>query len=105
MARIKKVGISITPQATYQLSYTNHLGRQRRLRVGKDERYAQKLRLKLEDWLLDGKDPERELQKRRKAEESKRLPLVEFFNIFMKRHSVQLSDTMQENNRQWFKGI
>lgn len=95
MARFKKVGISITSHATYQLSYTNHLGRQRRLRVGKDERYAQKLRLKLEDWLLDGKDPERELKTLENLEAIQETKLLDFFPTFMERHGSFQSQSMQ----------
>lgn len=42
-----------------QLVFYTPAGERRRIWAGKDERRAHKLAAKFEDWLVDGKDPER----------------------------------------------
>jgi hypothetical protein len=44
----------------YQIDYISPDGWRRRLSAGRDFRVAIHLRIKYDNWLLDGKDPERE---------------------------------------------
>ena len=64
---------------TYALHYTNPLGKRRRLSVGKKHQHAQRLAVKFSDWLLDGMDPERELEKMKQRELSKIFHLMNSF--------------------------
>jgi len=57
MVRIKPVKI-IKRGHSYQLYYYNPRGERRRLSVGSDYQQIQRMVVKFNDWLLDGKDPE-----------------------------------------------
>lgn len=86
---IKKRGES------FQICFYNSFGERRRLSVGKDERYAQRLALKIENWLIDGKDPEREIERARLREQTQSMTIRDFFPVFMQRHGSQRSKSMQ----------
>jgi len=60
MAKIRTVRVVKTKYGTYALHFANHLGRRRRLSVGFNYQSAERLRIRYESLLLDGKDPERE---------------------------------------------
>jgi integrase len=105
MAHIKQVRITQTPQGTYQLGYVNHAGKQRRLRVGKEERYAQRLRLKFEAWLLEGKDPEREMERDKVREAARSVTIQQFYPVFMEQHGQRQSPSMQRLYRERFQAI
>ena len=68
MAKIKPVRIVKTKYCTYSLHFTNPDGRRRRLSIGKEYQYAQRLAVRFSDWLLEGKDPESEIEQAQKTE-------------------------------------
>ena len=71
MAKLTIVQIKRTQYGTFAIHYTNPDGRRRRFSVGKDERQAYRQADRFTDWLLDGKDPERELQSSMQRQERK----------------------------------
>ena len=90
---------------SYQLYYYTPEGRRRRLSVGKEYQLAQRLSVKFNDWLLEGKDPELELKRSRQIEEAKAITLKDFFPVFMERHGTHQSKSMQEIYHYRFKNI
>jgi len=106
MAKLKTtVRIVQTRYKTYALHFTNPDGRRRRLSIGPDGQIAQRHALRFTDWLLDGKDPERELEVARKQEQSQAITIREFFPEFMSRHGVQRSGSMRMSYRSSFKNV
>jgi len=81
----------------YQLYYYSPDGLRRRLSVGSDERQAQRLAVKFTDWLLEGKDPEREMERTRMVEQQRSITLREFYPSFMEHHGIEVSDSMKES--------
>ena len=82
--------------SSYQLYYYNPRGERRRISVGIDYQHAQRLAVKFNDWLMDGKDPERELKLSQQSEQAKEITIKEFFPVFMERHGIQQSIKMQQ---------
>ncbi len=80
---------------SYQLYYYNPRGERRRISVGNDYQQAQRLAVKFNDWLMEGKDPESELELTSKFEKARNITFREFLPIFMKRHGENQSPKMQ----------
>jgi integrase len=88
--------------ASYQLYYyttdttdtTDKI--RRRLSVGSDQQQAHRLKVKFEQWLLDGKDPEREMEKAKEVEAARSITLRELFPVFLNRHGRHQSRSMQD---------
>ena len=72
MAKIKTVRVVEIKYKTYALHFTNNLGKRRRFSVGLNKGNAEKLKIKFENFLLDGKDPEEEILKQ---EQKKKIQL------------------------------
>ncbi len=105
MAKFKPVHIKETKYGTYSLEFTNPNGRRRRLSVGKDLQYAQRLSVRFNDWLVEGKDPERELERIEQAERAKNITIREFFTVFMERHGSLQSQNMIDFYHQRYKNF
>jgi integrase len=84
----------------WTLDYFNPAGRRRRLTVG-SEQEAQKISARFTDWLLDGKDPEREIELAKRKEGARETTLREFFPVFMERHG----DLQGIKTRELYKGF
>ena len=95
MARLPKPVDIVKRGKVYRLHYYNPDGLRRRLTVGSDFHHAQRLAFKYTDWLLGGKDPEREMERAKQNEKAKQLTLREFFPEFMERHGRFQSRKMQ----------
>ncbi len=94
MAKLNTVKI-VKRGDSYQLCYYNPRGERRRLSVGSDYQQAQRLAVRFNDWLLDGKDPEIEIKKAQQKETQKAVSLKEFFPLFMERHGKTRSRKTQ----------
>jgi len=105
MAKIRNVEINKTKYGTYALHFTNNEGRMRRISAGKDRINAQRLAVKFSDWLLEGKDPEKEIQKMRQEEASMKMTLREFYPEYMHRHGNHQSKSMKVIYSNRFKNI
>ena len=86
--KIKKRGKS------YQLCYYNPRGERRRISTGSDYQQAQRMAVRLSDWLLEGKDPEREIKRAQQEEQKKLITLRELYPLFMQRHGSLQSKNM-----------
>jgi integrase len=95
MAKLNSVRIKKTEYGSYSLNFTNLEGRRRRLSVGENFSHAQRLAVRFEDWLLDGKNPEWELERLKQNERAKSITLREFYPMFMERHGSHQSVNMQ----------
>jgi hypothetical protein len=87
---------------TYQIDYRNPNGRRRRLSVGTSHRHAQRIVVRITDWLLDGKDPEREMERATRAEQARAVTVRAFFPTFMDRHGSRQSLRTQCTYRERF---
>lgn len=105
MAKFNPVRIVKTKYGTYSLHFTTPIGRRRRLSAGNDYPHAQRLAVKFNDWLLEGKDPEEEMEDMRRSEQEKMTTLREFFPVFMERHGRLRSPKMQISYRNSFKNV
>jgi len=83
-----------TKYKTYSLHFTNHLGQRRRLSVGSNYQGAERLRIRFESLLLDGKVPDKEMLKEVQKENVQSITIKEFFPIFMKVHGRLQSESM-----------
>ena len=90
---------------SWQLYYYAPSGERRRVSAGKDHQQAQRMCIRFMDWLLEGKDPEKEIKKAQQREQSRSMTLTEFFPVFMKRHGALRSKNMQRNYRAGFRNI
>ncbi len=90
---------------TYRLHYNSPDGRRRRLSVGKDFTQAQRLAVKYTDWLLEGKDPEREIKAAQRIEISKHLTIRDLFPRFMDEHGSLRQPKTQKSYKMSFKNI
>lgn len=81
---------------TYQLYYYNPDGYRRRLSVGPDRQQAQRLLIRFTDWLLEGKNPEREMERAQQKEQAKQVTLREFYPLFLEKHGSRQSKSMQK---------
>ncbi|MBW2059833.1 MAG: site-specific integrase [Deltaproteobacteria bacterium] len=105
MAKLKPARVVKTKYNTYALHFYSPNGRRRRLTVGSDPQMAQRLSMKFTDWLLEGKDPEVELEQAKKKGQVKAITLRDFYPTFMKNHGVHQSRSMQELYRYSFKNL
>ena len=105
MCKLRGVNVVKTKYGTYSLHYTNLDGIRRRLSVGPDEGFAYRRANQFEGWILEGKDPERELQRVRQEENAKQITLKEFFPEYMERHGPHLSERTKEQYRFRYKMI
>ncbi len=105
MAKLNSVRSVKTEYGTYSLHYVNPDGRRRRLSVGSDEQHAQRLAIRFNDWLLESKDPEQELERTEKAEKAKRITVRDFYPVFMERHGNMQSKSMQTLYRIYYNNI
>ncbi|MFC1552428.1 tyrosine-type recombinase/integrase, partial [Candidatus Latescibacterota bacterium] len=104
MVKFKPVQI-IKRGKSYQLYYYNPNGERRRITVGKDYQYAQRMSVKFSDWLLDGRCPEEEIERAKQIESSRQVTLSELYPNFMKRHGSLQSKKMQESYYHSYKNI
>ncbi len=104
MVKFKPVQIKQRGKS-YQLYYYNPRGERRRVSVGKDYRYTQKLARKFEDWLLDDKEPEEELAQLEQQQELGDITLLNLFPIFMEGHAKYLSKNTQDLWKGLFENI
>ena len=81
MAKLKAVRVIQTCYGTYALHYINPDGRRRRLSVGKDFQLAQRQAIKFSDWLIEGKDPECELEHAEQSEKAKKSLFMSSFRF------------------------
>lgn len=95
MAKLTMVQVKKTRHGTYALHFTTPDGRRRRLSVGSDEWLAQRQAVRFTDWLLDGKDPEREIEHSQRVAKQQAITVREFFPIFIERHGQMQSKSMQ----------
>ncbi|HUU27816.1 MAG TPA: hypothetical protein VM123_08390, partial [archaeon] len=105
MARIIPVRVVKTQYGTHSLHYYSPDGHRRRLSVGSDKQNAQRLAVKITDWLLDGKDPEREMERARQEEQARRISITDFFPVFLDKHGNLQSENMQQSYIYSFKNI
>ena len=81
----------------YQFYFYNPRGERRRVSVGEDFQYAQRLAVKFNDCLLEGKDPEIETAIIQKSSQRSSVTLKEIFPDFMHRHGIYRSKGMQRS--------
>jgi len=105
MATINTVKILETKYGTYSLHFTNPDGRRRRLTVGADFRIAQRMAVKFNDWLFEGKDPEIEMERLKYIEKSSAITLKELYPIFLQRFGRYQSKNRQSSYYYMFKNI
>jgi len=109
MAKLKNsVRVVLRDYGTSQkfaLRFTNPEGRRRRLSVGSDYQYAQRMSMKFSEWLLEGKNPEHEIKKAIHKELIRNKSLMDFFPVFMERHGTLQSKRMVEFYYERFKNI
>ena len=92
MCKLRGVRVVKTKYGTYCLHYTNPDGKRRRLSVGPDEGFAYKRANQFEGFLLDGKDPEKALQRIKQEEKARQITLKEFWPEYLKRYGPHLSE-------------
>lgn len=61
--------------------------------------------VKFNDWLIEGKDPEHEMEKAKQANRTKNMIVREFYPLFMKRHGSYQSKKTQESYHNSFKNV
>ncbi|MCP4726722.1 MAG: site-specific integrase [bacterium] len=106
MANLKTdVKVVLTKYNTYQLYYYSPAGMRRRLSVGESLQDAQRQALRFSDWLMEGRDPEIELDKLRKKQLLRSITVRDFFETFMERHGNFRSRNMQTSYRNSFKNV
>lgn len=105
MVKIKPVRVDKTQYGTYSLYFYNPDGRRRRLSVGSDYHQAQRLAIRFTDWLLEGKDPECELERAVQSEKAKSTTLGEFFPVFLRRHGPQVRQRTRERFTDFINNI
>ncbi|MBT4511940.1 MAG: tyrosine-type recombinase/integrase [Chloroflexi bacterium] len=105
MAKFLLPKLVLTKYGTYCVRYYNPDGRLRRLSVGSDERQAQRQLAKWTEWLLDGKDPEREMERIQRLERVKALTAREFYPDFLDGHGSKRSEKTQVSYRNSWQNI
>jgi integrase len=104
MAFIKPVQI-MKRGKKYQLYYYNPRRERRRISVGDVYQHAQRLAVKFNDWLMEGKDPEVEILKAQENSSIQSLTLKDIFSLFMEKHGIFRSKTMQTSYQVSFASI
>jgi len=105
MAKLKTVRVVKTRYGTYSLHFINPDGRRRRISVGPDLQLAQRQAIRFTDWLMEGKNPESEIEYIRLTERLHSITIREFFLDFMEGHGKYKSEKMQISYRNSFKNI
>ena len=95
MALIKSVNL-VQRGNKYQLDYYNHDGLRVRISAGGDYNTAQRIKIKFDQWLLEGKDPVVELDEEKRRNKASSITVNELYEIFRERHMPKLSMTTQE---------
>ena len=80
----------------WQIDFINPEGKRRQLTGGYTKESAERRRIKFASWLIDGKDPEMEVEKERVKHQLQTITIREMFPIFMDRHGRNRSLKMQE---------
>jgi len=91
--RIPRVSIKRLNKSRSQIEWRNPGGCRRRLRVDSD--IAESVRLKILNALIEGKNPEAEMEKAGNRERAKNLKLKEFWWVFKKEHLPNLRPKTQ----------
>ena len=105
MAVFNPVRVVKTKYGTFSPHYKSPDGRRRRLSVGSDEMHVQRLSVKITDWLLDGKDPEREMERAKQKEQAKTISLRDFYPLFLEKHGSEQSQNTRQSYGYSFKNI
>ena len=105
MDRIPKPAKLIKRGNSYQLYYYSPDGGRRRSSVGSDLQQAQRIAVKFTDWLVEGKDPVREMERARQAEKARGITLKDFFPEFMECYGSKQSKSMVTRYHFFFKNI
>lgn len=105
MAKINTVRVVKTKYGTYSLHFTSPDGNRRRLSVGSHRQAAERLAVRCGDWLLEGKDPEREMEHAKQTEKAKAITLREFFPVFMERYGCHRAKKTQESYHGSFQNL
>ena len=93
MAKLNTVKI-VKRGSRYQLYFYNPRGERRRLSLGRNYQQAQRLAVRFNDWLMEGKSPEYEIEQLQRVENTKSTTICEFFPVFMRRHGSLQSRKM-----------
>jgi len=104
MAKLSRVKIA-KRGGSYLIHYYSPRGERRRLSVGSDCQHAQRMALRFTDWLIEGKDPERELERVRQREQAKSITLKDLYPVFMQRHAGLQSENMQKSYYYRFENL
>ncbi len=68
----------------------------RRLSAGNNLQNAQRMAIKFNDWLMEGKDPESEMEKAKQIERARKITLKELFPVFIEWHgSKQMANIVE----------
>jgi len=89
----------------WQIDFINPEGQRRQLTAGYTRESAERRRIKFASWLIDGKNPEIELEKERKEQDLQTITLRELFPVFMDRHGRNRSLKTQESYGNSFGNI
>jgi len=89
----------------YCLDYYRPNGERRRISAGSDRTVAQHMAVQFNNWLIEGKDPECEIERKNRVETRQRITLRELFPEFMERHGKYQNEKMQELYKYRFRSI
>lgn len=87
----------------YQIYYHNLIGERRRLSAGNNLQNAQRIAVRFNDWLLEGREPEIELKKSHQINQL--ISIKSLFPMFMERHGNLRSRKTQASYYNSFKNI
>ncbi|MFC1553936.1 tyrosine-type recombinase/integrase [candidate division KSB1 bacterium] len=106
MAINETVRIVQNKHGIWELHYKNPDGRRRRLSAKtSDKSVARHLTVKFTEWLMEGKDPEQELEQARKRNQARSISIKQFFPVFMERHGSKNSLSTQTSYQNSIKNI
>lgn len=106
MARkIKPSKVVKTTKGKYSIHFISASGERRRWLAGDDQKEAFTWAHRFDEWLLDGKDPEREVERAQRVEQAKAISLQQFFPIFLERYGKYQSEGQQLNYRGQFESL
>ena len=104
MATIKSIKINKRGKV-YQLYYYTPRGERRRISAGNDYQQAQRMAVRFTDWLMEGKDPEREVARATDEQKTRDMTLRELFPVFMENHGRYQSMSMVTIYNERFRNI
>ena len=105
MSTLRPAKVRKTKYGTYLVEYFSPDNRRRRVSAGDDEQIARRMAVRFTDWLMEGKDPEKEIDRARQAEQARLVTLRDFYPVFMDRHGRYQSQPMQELYSIFFRNI